>query len=90
MDEIKLPNRVVELPAFVGPTGQIDILAESLAKVPYDKLYSIAREAGLKIIYVKVRAVYEPLETPLCTHKECYRPVGQDKVCSDHSTKVTK
>lgn len=81
-----LPNEItdiVEFPAIIK-SGVIQILSPDLLKLEVADLQRMADVMGGELVYRKLRATYTELETPLCDHKNCHRPVRGALYCEDH------
>lgn len=76
-------TELVELPAIVLG-GQISIADPTMRAMSKSSLRLLANTMEGQLIWVKRRVVYEELETPLCTHQDCWRPAKDALECGDH------
>lgn len=79
---------IVQLPAIIK-SGSVKILSPELLKLDEADLKKMAMVMGGELIYMKVRATYTDLETPLCGYKDCDRPTNS-LWCSDHPNGKSK
>jgi hypothetical protein len=74
---------IVQLPA-IAKSGVIEVCSADLLKAEPSLLKSLAMAMGGELVFLKLRATYSELETPLCSYNECYRPVDKTIWCEDH------
>jgi hypothetical protein len=74
---------IVELPAIMKG-GKVTIQDLSLKKLSPQELKTLAVVLDGELIWVKRRIVYAELETPFCTHRNCWRPATGALGCEDH------
>lgn len=81
-------TNVIQLPA-IAVNGKISICQPDLLKLDKHDLDKMAMVMGGQLLFVKFRATYTELETPLCNFEECFRPVKSTLWCDDHENGKT-
>lgn len=78
-------SEIIQLPA-IEVNGIASIVSHEMRKLTPTQLKDIAKVMNGRVVFVKVRAEYSPLlDTPLCSHLNCYRPVKDGlQYCGDH------
>lgn len=77
-------TEIMQLPA-VYLRGEVVACEPEWKNLDFPKLQVLANALGGKLGYVKVRAVYEPVDSHLCSHYQCYRPAQTNSdECGDH------
>jgi hypothetical protein len=82
-------TNIVQLPA-IGKAGVIELLSADLLKLDESDLKKMAMVMGGELLYMKLRATYTELETPLCNFDNCYRPVDKTLWCEDHPNGIDR
>lgn len=81
-------TNIVQLPAIVK-AGSVELLSPDLLRLDEEDLRKMAMVMGGELVYMKLRATYTELETPLCNYDNCYRP-AKTLWCEDHPNGNTK
>lgn len=81
-----MESEIVQFPAIIKD-GVTIVSGPDLTSLTRSDMVAMANLLGGVVAYVKVRAVYEVLETALCTAYECYRPADKTTRCKDHRGK---
>ena len=79
-------ERIVEMPAILSKDGK-EILHQfpEMISLSMVNLEALANALDGKIGWLKMRAVYSELETPLCATRNCTRPTkNTNRKCADH------
>jgi hypothetical protein len=82
MTQGKEVSNIVQIPAIIK-SGAVELLSPEMLKLDESDLKKMAMVMGGNLVYMKLRAVYTELETPLCMYDNCFRPVA-DLWCDDH------
>lgn len=79
---------IVQIPAIFVDGKALTPLSQ-YTQLDTPTLRDIADVMGGEVRYLKLRATYTFVETNLCGHRDCFRPVGSNTNgrCSDHGPK---
>jgi hypothetical protein len=79
LDNIQLTD-IVQLPA-IKKGNMVQAFPPEILKLDEHQLRNMAIVMGGELVFIKLRAVYTPLqdEETMCTHKDCWRPVDRTK-----------
>lgn len=82
-------TNIVQLPA-IAKSGAVEICSPDLLKLDESDLRKIAMVMGGELVYMKLRATYTEIETPLCNFNNCFRPVDKTLWCEDHPNGIDR
>lgn len=81
-------SNLVQLPAMKYPNGTVQMFpTQVMERSALPQLKEFAEVMDAQLVFIKMRAIYTQVETPLCLVDDCWNRDEHDGYCFKHKGK---